>query len=170
MTTHYRSLTAHLGIHSRVRYSLFPSSEPKVHPDLAFQVAIPQSVMEKHAPTKQLYEEPSLKIWMAPNRHIVASAVPKRGIYDVHLIDHEYGFESDGSVGTWNGRIDDMTWIRGRFRDHEPAVRIMLEEARRGWKWRLAEGAHLPSWTSDSGRVVLVGDSCHAMLPFAGQV
>ncbi len=158
------------GIQSKIRYSLFPYSNPRVCPDLTFQVAIPLSVMDEQPATKHLHDDPSVQIWMAPGRHIVASPAPKQGIYDAHFTDHEYGFESDGSVGTWNERIDDMAWIRDRFKDHDPAVRAMLKGAESCWKWRLAEAARLPSWTSTGGRVVLVGDSCHAMLPFAGQV
>ena len=125
--------------------------------------------MEKDRSTKELYDDPNLQIWLAPGRHSIAQAVPERHEYDMQLTDHQYGFEPDGSIGTWNERITDMGWLRDRFKDFNPAVRAILAEASSCWKWRLAESAALPSWTSESGRVVLLGDSCHAMVPFAGQ-
>jgi salicylate hydroxylase len=125
--------------------------------------------MDGHPLTKQLYEDPSLQLWLAPGRHSIATAVHRRNEYDLQVTDHEYGFEPDGSVGTWNERITDMDWLRERFKDFDPAIVAILAKATSCWKWRLAESAALPSWTSESGMVVLLGDSCHAMLPFAGQ-
>ena len=125
--------------------------------------------MEQNPLTKQLYDDPSLQIWLAPGRHGIAQAVPKRHEYDIQLTDHVYGFEPDGSIGTWNERITNMSWLRDRFKDFNPAIRIILAEASSCWKWRLAESATLPSWTSENGKVALLGDSCHAMVPFAGQ-
>jgi 2-polyprenyl-6-methoxyphenol hydroxylase-like FAD-dependent oxidoreductase len=125
--------------------------------------------MDGNPLTKQLYEDPSLQLWLAPGRHSIATAVHRRNEYDLQVTDHEYGFEPDGSVGTWNERITDMDWLRNRFKDFDPAIVTILAKATSCWKWRLAESAALPSWTSESGTVVLLGDSCHAMLPFAGQ-
>src|SRR2546423_8529163 len=63
-----------------------------------------------------------------------------------------------------------MSWLRALLSDFIPAIQTILAEATSGWKWRLAEGsALLPSRMGESGKVVLIGDSCHAMVPFAGQ-
>ncbi len=107
---------------------------------------------------------------MRPGRQAVASSVPKRGIYDIQFTDHEYGFGPKGEVDTWNERIEDLTWLRSRFKDFHPAVRSLLLKAKSCWKWRLAEIPALPSWTSGNGRIVLLSDAAHAKLPFTGQV
>jgi len=152
-----------------VRHALFPDATPHARRECTFQVLLSSSAMDGNPLTKQLYEDHSLQLWLAPGRHSIATAVPKRNEYDIQIIDHEYGFEPDGSVGTWNERITNMDWLRDRFKDFDPAIVTILAEATTCWKWRLAESATLPSWTSESGTVVLLGDSCHAMLPFAGQ-
>jgi hypothetical protein len=36
--------------------------------------------------------------------------------------------------------------------------------------WRLSDVAHLDNWVSESGKVVMVGDAVHAMLPAVGKV
>lgn len=35
--------------------------------------------------------------------------------------------------------------------------------------WRVSEVSPLPTWVSKSGRVVILGDAAHAMVPFAAQ-
>ena len=63
---------------------------------------------------------------LAPGRHSIATAVPKRNEYDIQITDHEYGFEPDGSVGSWNERITDMHWLRDGFKDFDPAIVAIL--------------------------------------------
>jgi salicylate hydroxylase len=128
-----------------------------------FQVIVPRSFMERSVATKELYD---LQVFMSPGRSIVASTTPKRELYDVQLIDHEYGFELDHRPEIWNERVHDMTWLRNRFGDFDPAVRAILAEAQSYWKWRITDvtASALPSWTSKNGKVVLVGDSAHAMV------
>ncbi len=36
-------------------------------------------------------------------------------------------------------------------------------------KWPLLSGAHLPTWVSKSQKLVLLGDSAHAMVPYMSQ-
>ncbi len=105
---------------------------------------------------------------MSPGRSVVASSILKRDLYDIQLIDHEYGFELDKQPETWNERIYDMSWLRERFKDYEPAIQTILAAGDSYWKWRLAESAPLSSWVSKNGRIILVGDAVHAMVPFAG--
>ena len=122
--------------------------------------------MEKSAATKELYDDPSLQFLMSPGRSTVASTCPKQGIYDLQFIDHEYGFELDTRPELWNERVNDMTWLRKRFEDFNPAIRMILAEAQSYWKWRLTHipASALSSWTSKRGKVVLIGDAAHGMV------
>ncbi len=133
-----------------------------------FQVLVPSSFMERSAAAKELYNDPSLQFFMSPGRSIVASTIPKQGLFDVQLIDHEYGFELDDRPETWNESAHDMSWLRNRFRDFDPVVRAILAEAQTYWKWRLSvvPVSALSSWTSKNGRVMLVGDAAHAMVGY----
>jgi salicylate hydroxylase len=126
--------------------------------------------MENDPSTLTLFQDSSLQMWMGPGRHIVGCSVPKQGIYDIQFTDREYGSGVHGETGIWNERIQDLTWLRSRFEDFHPAIRTILLRAESCWKWRLAEIPALPSWISENGRVVLLGDAAHAMLPHAGQV
>ncbi|KAF9633024.1 hypothetical protein BFW01_g3887 [Lasiodiplodia theobromae] len=61
--------------------------------------------------------------------------------------------------------------IKELFHDFEPTVTKLLSHAptQEGYLWRISELPPLPTWTSKSGRVLLLGDAAHAMVPFAAQ-
>lgn len=65
-----------------------------------------------------------------------------------------------------NGDID---YVRTYFKDYSPILTSFLQSAKRCDRWRLAEIPDLPQWISPKGRLVLLGDSVHAMLPDAAQ-
>lgn len=62
-----------------------------------------------------------------------------------------------------------MSYVRRRLADHEPGVIKVVEKAKSVWKWRLREVHGLPTWSSDTGRVLLIGDASHGIVPHAGQ-
>jgi len=74
----------------------------------------------------------------------------------------------DGSVESWSaeGSAEKM---RHDFVDFEPRVRRLLGLVRSTLKWRLMDRRPLKKWIHDSGRVILLGDACHPMLPYRAQ-
>ena len=53
------------------------------------------------------------------------------------------------------------------FDGWHPQVRTILGHVEQPFVWALFDRAPLPRWSA--GRVTLLGDACHAMLPFMGQ-
>ena len=53
------------------------------------------------------------------------------------------------------------------FAGWHPDVQQMIRSCERLYKWALFLREPLPRWTE--GRVTLLGDACHAMLPYLGQ-
>lgn len=59
--------------------------------------------------------------------------------------------------------------LKGYFKDYAPVIQKALSFAKEAHIWRMVET--MPqSWVSKSGKVVLIGDSAHAVLPYVGQV
>lgn len=56
--------------------------------------------------------------------------------------------------------------VLARFADFHPDVTGLIERAESRIKWGLFDRAPLPGWAR--GRVTLLGDAAHAMLPFLG--
>ncbi|KAF9876672.1 salicylate hydroxylase [Colletotrichum karsti] len=70
--------------------------------------------------------------------------------------------------GLWDER-GDIEYVRKMFKGACPEIRKVLDVAKTCDRWRLAELPDLPRWTSEGGRIVLLGDSAHAMQPSAAQ-
>lgn len=57
--------------------------------------------------------------------------------------------------------------LRGSFASFEPRVQELIDAATGITKWALYDHEALPLW--GTGRVVLLGDACHPMMPYMGQ-
>jgi len=71
-------------------------------------------------------------------------------------------------VGRWNepGNVAEM---RKHFSNWDPVIQQVLSHIEECRKWKLAYLPPLEKWVSDSGRVVLIGDAAHGMLPYMAQ-
>jgi salicylate hydroxylase len=67
---------------------------------------------------------------------------------------------------SWTDR-GDIADVRTAYKDWHPQVRGILESANEVFIWALLDRAPLPRWSV--GRVTLLGDACHPMLPFMAQ-
>ncbi|KAK4944837.1 hypothetical protein LTR10_015756 [Elasticomyces elasticus] len=154
------------GIRSKVRNVLFPTVEPEVRAECTFQFQVPFSELKSDA-VKEIISSPNANLFLRPDTTIVASPIFSRDIFDLQFITQRYGWETDPHPDLWNEYIPDMTDIRNRYRMYGPVIQELLGLSKGVWKWRHAE-CFSPSWTSDNGKVILAGDACHAMVPFAG--
>ncbi|KAI1620392.1 hypothetical protein EDD37DRAFT_674592 [Exophiala viscosa] len=154
------------GIRSKVRSALFPTVQPEVRAECTFQFHVPFSELKSDA-AKEIISSPNANLFFGPDTTIVASPIFSRNIFDLQFITQRYGRETDPHPDTWNEYIPDMTDIRNRYRTYGPVTQELLSLGKGVWKWRHAE-CFSPCWTSENGKVILAGDACHAMVPFAG--
>ena len=75
-----------------------------------------------------------------------------------------------GTEGVWDrhGNIED---VKREFRQFHESITSDLQYAKDEdcFIWRLSDLPILPSCRSESGKVVLIGDAAHAILPTGGQ-
>ncbi|KAH9979482.1 hypothetical protein BGW80DRAFT_1164422 [Lactifluus volemus] len=131
--------------------------------DAAYRAVVPADLMLKDPELRPFVETPEMTAWMAPGRHLMAYCVRAKKEYNLVLLHPD-----DGSVESWTeeGSGDKM---RSDFSDFEPRVKKLLSFVKSTLKWRLMDRKPLPNWVHPQGRVVLLGDACHPMLPYRAQ-
>ncbi|KAK7056692.1 hypothetical protein VNI00_002409 [Paramarasmius palmivorus] len=154
------------GIHSVVRRSIIGESKiPLSVPlgDMAFRALIPASTMMDDPELRDLIENPRLTCWMGPYRHIMGYRVRNGKEYNMVLIAPD-----DGSTYSWTaeGKVED---VRETFTGWESRLTKLIDRMPRVLKSKLVIPAPLKEWTHSAGKVVLLGDACHPILPYRAQ-
>lgn len=106
--------------------------------------------------------EVTAQVWMGPGRHFVHYFV-SRG----RLVNFVAVIEQDTwTRESWTDR-GDVADALAAFEGWHPQVRAILEAVDETFVWALFDRAPLERWSA--GRVTLLGDACHPMLPFVAQ-
>jgi salicylate hydroxylase len=111
-----------------------------------------------------LLEENS--IWVGPGRQIVATNLFLQDRFVMIMaMDELLGVE-----GEW-AKQGDLADVAEKFQSFHPMITNLLGHVKSDecLIWRFPELPLLPSWASKSGKVVIIGDAAHAMLPYAAQ-
>ncbi|PMD59614.1 FAD/NAD(P)-binding domain-containing protein [Hyaloscypha bicolor E] len=129
-----------------------------------YRAVIPGSMLRADPELSQLLE--TATIWWGPHRNIVG--VP---IQNGQLFSLECTHPGDtGTAGDWNKK-GDVELMKATYSDFEPLVLKLLGmvKAEDLLVWKLNQLPELDSWVFGGGRVCLIGDAAHAMMPFSGQ-
>ena len=143
------------GIHSTVRALLFGPDSPRFSGSIAYRGL---------APSARLTDSgvPRAGSWLGPQRHFVHYTIAA-GRY-MNFVGVVPG--GDWRVESWSaeGKVTDAL---AEFDGWHPTVRTIIDAADRVHRWALYDREPLPRWSR--GRVTLLGDAAHAMLPFLAQ-
>jgi len=144
------------GIHSRVRHLLFGPERPRFTGCVAWRGLVPA---ERIA---DLGIEVASHNWMGPAAHCVHYWVSaKRLMNVVCVVEH----------GTWTGESwtdkGSVADVLARYEGWHPIVRGLIGAFSETFIWALHDRPELPHW--NKGRVALLGDACHPMLPMMAQ-
>jgi salicylate hydroxylase len=144
------------GIHSAVRSILFGPESPRFTGCVAYRGLVPARRL------RDLDLEVTSEVWMGPGKHFVHYYVQsKRLLNFVALIDQDTWTRE-----SWTDR-GVLADLLAAYDGWHPQVRSILAAVDETFIWALFDRAPLERWSS--GRVTLLGDACHPMLPFMAQ-
>ncbi|KAI5118405.1 hypothetical protein M0805_002857 [Coniferiporia weirii] len=152
------------GVKSLVRGVVVGHADsPEPTGDAAYRAIISTDVMLKDPELKPFVDTPEMTAWMGPSRHLMAYCIRGKKEYNLVMLHPD-----DGSVESWTAE-GSAEKLREDFADYDPRVRKLLSFVDSTLKWRLMDRKPLKTWVHSDGRVVLLGDSCHPMLPYRAQ-
>ena len=144
------------GIHSKVHAILFGAEKARFTGCIAWRGLVPAEKV------RHLDIEVASHNWMGPDGHVVHYWVSGGRFMNVVCVTEHGDWTEEG--WTVPGNVAD---VAARYADWHPTVRGLIASFPETFVWALHDRTELPRWSA--GRITLLGDACHPMLPFMAQ-
>ncbi|MCZ4511465.1 FAD-dependent monooxygenase [Streptomyces sp. ActVer] len=148
------------GIRSAARQWLFGADEAVFSRTVAYRALLPADEVAD-------LDLPDLGIWLGPGRHFVHYWVRRGELLNVVAV---FTAEAEAATATatesWTARAEPGEQLR-EFEGWDSRVLDVLERAGQVFRYGIHTRVPLARW--NVGRVTLLGDSAHAMVPFQAQ-
>jgi salicylate hydroxylase len=143
------------GIHSELRPFVFPPSNPVFHGSVAYRGVVAYERVP-HWPTDRWL------MWLGKGKHFLAFPV-RAG----RLVNYVGFVPADQKMKESWSAPGDPDVLRREFAGWDPRIEGLLRQVEKTFRWALYDREPLPTWTR--GRLTLLGDAAHPMLPHLGQ-
>jgi len=144
------------GIHSTVRGELFGPEQPRFTDCIAYRGLVPADRLS------HLELEVLANNWMGPGGHFVHYFVAGGRLVNFVAINERETWTRE----SWTDR-GEVADALAAFKGWHPQVSAIIGAVDETFIWALFDRTPLERWSV--GRVTLLGDACHAMLPFMAQ-
>ena len=144
------------GVHSRIRQGLFGPDKPQFTGIIAWRGIVPMENLPKHM-ARIIGSN-----WVGPGGHVVHYPLRAGKVMNfVGALER-----SDWQVESWSARGTNGE-LTADFKGWHEDVHALIRNIPMPFKWALMVRPPMDRWTV--GRVSLLGDACHSMVPFLAQ-
>ena len=143
------------GIHSALRPHVFPASHPVFSGTVTYRGVVPAELVPE-------WPAESWLMWLGKRKHFLV--YPLRAGALINFVGFVPADEEMKESWSASG---DPEQLRREFADWDPQIGYLLRQVQTTFRSALYDRDPLPSWTK--GRLTLLGDAAHAMLPHLGQ-
>jgi salicylate hydroxylase len=150
------------GIRSKVRDLIGAPDTLVFSGEMAYRLLIPGKRIADDPTTRFLLDRLHSTIWYGPDRHLVHYFI-RGGQYlnVVAIVPAAPGIETN-----WSGSVS-VDEVANAFPGWDDRVPAVLSKAEEAGAWAMSYRRRDPVWVYR--RVALLGDACHAMLPYQAQ-
>jgi salicylate hydroxylase len=150
------------GLWSKVRAQMLPGRAPRATGHSACRALIPSESMPPALRT------PHVRTWWGPDVHVVSYPLRGGQLWNLVVLAETAGAQPQG----WSHAANHEEVMRC-FKRAEPQLLSLLEAGgatQEGWRrWHLWDAQPLSAAEMAQGRVALLGDAAHPMLPYLAQ-
>jgi salicylate hydroxylase len=143
------------GIHSELRRSVTAPARPVFHGSVAYRGVLPHALVPD-------WPNDSWLMWLGKNKHFLTFPV-RAG----QLINYVGFVPADEEMKeSWSAPGNPQV-LRREFDGWDSRIGTLLRNVENTFRWALYDREPLPVWSK--GRLTLLGDAAHPMLPHLGQ-
>ncbi len=143
------------GVRSGVRSEIFGGQPAQFTGQVAWRGLIPADAVPGRIAN-------AATVYMGPGRHLVTYPLRGGSMINFVAVEERKEWVDEG----WNVP-DSPDNLRAAFAGAAPDVTGLLKRVEETFLWGLFNHPRLPEW--HKGKVALIGDACHPMLPFLAQ-
>jgi salicylate hydroxylase len=143
------------GIHSDLRSFVVPPSKPVFHGTISYRGLVARERLPD-------WPMDRWQMWAGPSRHFLVFPV-RHGA----MINYVGFVPADEEMKESWSAPGDPAVLRREFERWDPRIGHVLQQVDKTFRWALYDREPLPTWTR--GRLTLLGDAAHPMLPHLGQ-
>ena len=143
------------GIHSELRSYVVAPSKPVFHGTISYRGLVSRARLPD-------WPMDRWQMWAGPSKHFLVFPV-RRGT----MVNYVGFVPADEEMKESWSAPGDPAVLRREFEGWDPRIGTVLQQVDKTFRWALYDREPLPTWTS--GRLTLLGDAAHPMLPHLGQ-
>jgi salicylate hydroxylase len=143
------------GIHSELRSYVCPPSKPVFHGTVSYRGLVSRERLPNWLMDRW-------QMWLGPSKHFLVFPVCHGA-----MVNYVGFVPTDAEMKESWSAPGDPAVLRREFEGWDPRIGNVLQQVDKTFRWALYDREPLVTWTE--GRLTLLGDAAHPMLPHLGQ-